>query len=384
MKKSLTLALALTALAVFINPSMAQGAQQKGNQKSPPTSGQTHGTRRHFSDRDRSCRLFSAKTLNTNLLGDVAGTTSRTFLRKKEDVEMSKKLISCFVSLIFVSSLLTGGIVFSQKTNPPARQPQNPSLGVVSPGVRTKLDGGDRKLRQTQSVLANIERKKRLNELDADAVEKTMFAYAEELKTAYEEATREAEKAAKSEGREGGVASLKTFEEKAKAQEAVVNQIEARTKAIETKIQRREIVVDQPLQKRTSQTEREELRRFLEAEERNLSDEPQPAMFMTQRVSLDSFGAASEALYAGQFPGPFAEASSSFNAVSMAIPSVAAPCVSPCAAKKWGECLACIVAAGPTAIEAWNNFVKCWNGASGWWKWFKRAVCLARFVSVLA
>jgi len=299
---------------------------------------------------------------------------------------MSKKLISCFVSLIVVSSVLTGFPAFSQKTTKPpdlSQQPQNPSLNVVSQGVRTKLDDGDRKLRETQSTLANIEKKKRLTEADADAVEKTMFAYAEGLKAAFDEATKDAEKAAKSQGREGSVASLRTFELKAKTQEAAMKQIQAQTKAIETKVERKAIQVDQSLQRRTSQIEREELRRFLEAEERNLSDETQPAMFMTQRVSLNTFEAAPEAVYAGQFPSPFAEASSSFHAVSTTMPSIGAPCVSPCAAKDWGACLACIVAAAPAAIGAWNNFVGCWNGASGWWKWFKRAACLAKLVSVL-
>lgn len=56
-------------------------------------------------------------------------------------------------------------------------------------------------------------------------------------------------------------------------------------------------------------------------------------------------------------------------------------CVKPCKDKKWGECAQCIGNAGPAAVNAWNDFVSCWNQKSKWW-W--RAWCLVKFVARLA
>jgi hypothetical protein len=66
-----------------------------------------------------------------------------------------------------------------------------------------------------------------------------------------------------------------------------------------------------------------------------------------------------------------------------------AKCISPCVAKNWGACLQCIGNAAPVVINAWNEFVGCWNSA-GECKWYKpwncakKAWCLAKFIAVLA
>jgi hypothetical protein len=66
-----------------------------------------------------------------------------------------------------------------------------------------------------------------------------------------------------------------------------------------------------------------------------------------------------------------------------------ARCVRPCVAKNWSACVSCIRNAGPVVINAWNDFVGCWNGtgACKWykpWNCVKKAWCLAKLIAVLA
>jgi hypothetical protein len=56
------------------------------------------------------------------------------------------------------------------------------------------------------------------------------------------------------------------------------------------------------------------------------------------------------------------------------------PCIAPCIAKNWVACAQCILQNVPAGIQHYNDFVNCWNGCSGFWKWACRAVCLGKFV----
>lgn len=75
--------------------------------------------------------------------------------------------------------------------------------------------------------------------------------------------------------------------------------------------------------------------------------------------------------------------------ISRAEASVAIPCVSLCLAKNWTACATCIAGAVPKAIQAWNEFLSCWNSCSKCnWSHLgccaKRAWCLVKLIGVLA
>jgi hypothetical protein len=235
-------------------------------------------------------------------------------------------------------------------------QQQNRQLTVASPTVRAKLSEGAANVRTVQSVLNRVEKAKYLKEQDVKQLETAMSATAEALYAAFNKATSEAEEAGKSEGKTGSVGSLKAFEDGVTVQLASVNQIEARLKAIQKSVENKSYKMDRSLEQSLNQTEREQIR------------EARP------RVT-----------YAGRLVNSFAEVSSGgSNLTSAAIPKLAAPCVSPCWNKQWSVCLTCILSKGPAVIDAYKDFLKCWNGAKNPFKVVKQAACLAKFIAILA
>jgi hypothetical protein len=251
--------------------------------------------------------------------------------------------------------ILVSGEVLQPKQPEPQRE-QNRQLNAVSPTVSAKLSEGAANVRTLQGVLNRVEKARYFKEQDAKELETAMSATAEALYTAFNEATKEAEQAGKSEGKEGSVGSLRAFEREANVQLAVSRQIESRLKAIQRRVENKSYKMDQSLGQSLNQTEREQI------------GGPRPRGPYTGRL-VSSFGERS---------------SGDLNFTSPSMPSLVAPCVSPCANKQWGACVACIASKAPSAIGAWNTFQSCWNGAKSPWKWLKQAACLVKFIAVIA
>jgi hypothetical protein len=237
----------------------------------------------------------------------------------------------------------------------PEPQEQNRQLNVVSPSVRAKLSEGAANVRTIQGVLNRVEKARHLKEQDAKELETGMKATAEVLYAAFNEATSEAEEAGKSEGKRGSVGSLRTFEREVTVQLASIQQIEARLKAIQRRIENKSYKMDQSLEQSSNQLEGKQIRK-----------------------------ARPQATFTGKLVNSFAEVSSDGSTLPSAMPNLVKPCVSPCLNKQWGACVACILSKVPSAIGSYNAFQSCWNGAKNPWKAVKQAACLAKFVAVLA
>ena len=93
--------------------------------------------------------------------------------------------------------------------------------------------------------------------------EKEMYAYAEQMKAAFDEAQSEADKAAKSGGRQGNTALLNSFETMAKKHEARANNLAKNFERIEAGLKTGEIVLDKPVLMRMSPQEKNEFKKFL-------------------------------------------------------------------------------------------------------------------------
>ncbi len=297
---------------------------------------------------------------------------------------MGRKLIYL---LIVVSFLLTGVIVFAQPK-------EMGKIDQVSPAFKGRLDRAEQILRPMVQLFDKIDRQKLVTQRDSDDLEKAvrlMYEYAEAMKAAYDEALRDAEKAGKTHGKEGNVANLRAFEEISKAHEKRVKEIEMETKGIEAKIKDGIIVIDKPLLQKMKPAEREEFRKFLSPEGLKKMEMQHPDIF---RPGTNP-GASLAPLDGGQLAKAIKGFCNSFPAqignffVSTAEAEIAARCIPPCSAQNWPACVACIVATGPPAIDAWNRFKSCWDGCCDC-KWFRpwccacKAKCLADFIKRLA
>jgi hypothetical protein len=206
--------------------------------------------------------------------------------------------------------------------------------------------------------------------------------YAASMFSAYQVVYTAAELAAKSEGREGDARLTSDFE-------LVASKHEPRTIALALKWEKIHAAITQgeikqaalqrqegstsPVKQLTQEglqqlTRRDDMVRpdFLKIAARGEAE---------QKSFVGSCKSAASVL--GNFILPTAEAAQ------------IAKCIGPCVAKNWGACLQCIGNAAPVVINAWNEFVGCWNSA-GECKWYKpwncakKAWCLAKFIAVLA
>lgn len=294
---------------------------------------------------------------------------------------MTKRL---FCLLLVASFLLVSVTAFAQ----PKEMMKH---GAISPAFKVKIDPAILKLNAIESRIANINREKIVRINDAENLEKAMYEYAEHMKAALDAALQEAQRAGESKGKEGSVKSLKNFEDTAKAHEPRVNKLAKNIESIEAKIKVGTIKLDKPLLQQMTPPEREEFRKFLAPEGIKNMEKLHPDLFKpgTKPVgSLNLSGRDRVVSSIGGFCGSLPEQIGNFF-VSPADAALAAPCVGICWAQNWAGCVACVIAASPSAVNAWNEFVSCWNGACGC-KWYKpwccakKAWCLTKFIGKIA
>jgi len=302
----------------------------------------------------------------------------------KEEDKMSKKTLILLVAIGAISLLLTSVSVYAQ---PEERM----KPGAISPAFKVKIDSATLKLNEIESHIEKINREKIVRINDAENLEKTMYEYAEHMKAALDAALQEAQKAGESKGKEGSVRLLKNFEDTAKAHEPRVNKLAKNLESIEAKIKVGTIKLDKPLLQQMTPSEREEFRKFLAPEGIKNMEKLHPDLFKPGTepgASLNLSDRYQVVSSIGGFCNSLPEQIGKFF-VSPAEAALAAPCVGSCLAQNWAGCVACVVTAGPSAVNAWNDFKSCWYGACGC-KWYKpmccakKAWCLVKFIGKIA
>lgn len=196
-----------------------------------------------------------------------------------------------------------------------------------------------------------------------------MDSYANNMYRAYQIATEAASMASETGGERGDVLMVREFENLAKAHEGRVIDFALDAEKLDAAVTQGEIREQASL---VPSQEQGPVQQLTQEGQQQLAMRPGFLRIVNQGLEeQNSFGARCQAAAStlGNLLVPTAEAAQ------------VARCVSPCWNKKWSECWNCIRNAGPQVVNAWNEFVSCWNASSKWWK---RAWCLAKFIAKVA
>ena len=304
----------------------------------------------------------------------------------------SKSLIS-----VILSSLLLSVNVFVPIFFAPAS-----ALAQGVPPVQVtevQLRNASVRLKSLETLFDKVENQRVVTFEDSETVSKATFEYAQAMKSALDNALKSAEIAASTQGKQGSIVPLDTFEKAEKANEPRLQKIDQRATSIENRIKGGAILIDRPAIEKLSIVERRDLLNSLQAPARTIFIQKQPDLFKpvleAPQKELKSFDKMSEsqqsflpnaenvARYADRYTG--ITLSNTLQSISEIIvppayAAVAAGCVGLVVSKNWKAASACVVNAGSKATEIYNIFVSCWNSASGWFKWIKRAACMAKVV----
>ncbi|CBE69205.1 MAG: hypothetical protein F9K13_06515 [Candidatus Methylomirabilis oxygeniifera] len=308
-----------------------------------------------------------------------------------------KKLLTLALALVTLAVFPSLGVAQEERRigMPPVDAKKDiAEVSAASPTFKAIHDPLEGKLKAIEGVLSGVERRKIVVEADVE-LGKQMYEYAEAMKAAFDQAMKDAEEAAKSQGKKGSVGSLRVFEDTAKAHEKRVKGIETQTKSIESALKKGTIKLDKPVLLKMEPAEREEFRKFLEPPVSKELEKTHPDIFHHPRrgTSLDLSGVTQVAENIQGFCSSLPEEVSNFL-VTPAEASIAIPCIAPCANafsnKKnpnWAACWSCIASQGQQAIVAWNSFVSGWNACGQCKKvvtWPCKALRLAIFIAKLA
>ncbi|WP_271920535.1 MULTISPECIES: hypothetical protein [Cyanophyceae] len=299
------------------------------------------------------------------------------------------------------------------------RIPQNTQL-IKSQITVTQLRNATTRLNQLETALNQVERKKVATLKDTEQVEQAAFAYAEAIKAGLDNALKEAETLAKTEGKQGNINSLVTFEKAEKANQPRLEKIEQRANTIERQIKVGTIRLDKSIIQNLSVTERRELLESIEPPAKQIYLREQPTLFKpalelqinnpvletpeinpileTPRNNLkfledkfdkfQSFVPANIENTLANYHIGIAVSGMMQSISNMLIPpayaAAAIPCIGYAVAGKWTALAACVVKAGSEATSIYNQFVSCWNNAKRPFRWLKRSRCVARLIVRIA
>jgi len=307
--------------------------------------------------------------------------------------------------LIFLA-VFTSFLVTVSAFTPVMGNAQSPR--VLRPGVTNiQLKDATSRLSELEQALNQVENKKVATLQDTERVEKAALAYAEAMKTALDNALKEAETLATSQGKQGSISPLETFEKAETANLPRLEKIGDRANTIEKQIQVGTIRLDKSLIQDLSVVERGELLESLQPPARQLYLREQPELF---KPVLERPGINNPVLERPQNQLKFLE--ETFNNLQSFVPTnanyhigivvsqmiqgvsnmlvppayaiAAAPCVGLALTKNWPAVAACVARAGSEATSIYNQFVSCWRNARNPLRWLKRTGCVARLIARLA
>lgn len=277
-------------------------------------------------------------------------------------------------------------------------------IPIVKGVTQIQISNANTILTGIERQFAQIEKNQLITAEDSEAISKATLSYAEAMKTALDNALQNAETLAKTQGKEGSIAPLDTFEKAEKANEPRLKKLEERANAVDKQIKSGTIRIDKPIIEELSIPERRELIDSLEVPTREIYIKEYPELFkpalelQAPQKSLKSLNEESLE-YQSLMPKNTQNTVANYyvgttvseilqNVSNILIPPAyavaAAPCVALAIAKNWPALLRCVVNAGIQATNIYNEFVACWNGARGFFKWLKRVFCVARLIIRIA
>ncbi len=249
-----------------------------------------------------------------------------------------KKRYFYLTAIIAILGIAALGLMvkpFNYKTS--AKVANKSSDKPPSDTMVAKMGKADETLRGLEKTLDKIEQTRVITAEDNLALDSSGLGLADTLYDAFQEASKSAQKAAESEGREGNVGDLEYFESFEQDHVSRTEAIVERTNKIENGIEDGTII---------------------------LKDRPEEGLTM-MKAGYNS---------ADKSDKTFCETTSASGS------KVLKPCIAPCLAQNWSACASCILRNVPAGIQHYNQFRDCWNGCHGFWKWFCRAKCLGTFV----
>lgn len=309
---------------------------------------------------------------------------------------------------VVLSSLLLSVDVFVPMSFAPAsaqaqpasvqakRLPLAPPLQVTS---TSQLRNATVMLKSIERLFDKVERQKVVTLEDSEAVSKSTFGYAQAMKSVLDDALESAEIAARTQGKQGSIVPLDTFEKAEKANESRLQKIDIRATSIENRIERGTILIDKPSIEKLSIMERGEFLNSLQPPARTIYIQTQPDLFKPvleapqgKIKSLDKTSESQQSFlpnarnvfgYADRYSGtPLSNTLQGINEIIVppAYAAVALGCIGLVLSGNWGPAVDCIVNAGSASTQIYNSFVGCYNSARPPLRGLKRASCLARFI----
>jgi hypothetical protein len=313
------------------------------------------------------------------------------------------------VFLAVFSSLLVSVSAFAQIPRMP-QIPQTPQL-LESQVTLIQLRNATTRLNRLETLLNQVESKRVATLQDTEEVEQAAFAYAEAMKAGLDNALRNADILARTQGRQGSISPLETFEKAEQANQPRLEKIAQRTDTIERQIKGGAIRVDQSIIQNLSVPERRNLLESLEPPVQQIYLREQPALFkpvLEAPVNLPLLEVPRDNLkfledtsdkFQSFVPENTQNKLSSYDigvAVSSMMQSInnmlippayaiaAAPCVGLAVSKNWTALAGCVTNASSQARNIYNEFVRCWNNARNPFRWLKRTACVTRLIIRLA
>lgn len=292
---------------------------------------------------------------------------------------MFKLIFALLISTFF---LLSNVVTYAQQPSPKFQK-------VIPEAFKQRIAIPESKLKNIDGILNRIESQRLVRDGDGETMEREMYEYAEHMRLIFDESIRSAEEAAKSEGKSGNVESLNSFETTAKLHEAKIRRIEARIRAIQSQIKTGAIQLDKPILQKMSPSERFEFKNSLNPEGQRRMEKMHPDLFkpvMKPGASIDVYKVSSTTSKKSCSSSIYEQFSNFF--IGQAEASIAVNCIGVCIAKKWSDCLNCVKSVGPAAVDAWNDFKRCWDNCCGC-KWYRpdcclcKAGCLLKFIGKL-
>ena len=277
-------------------------------------------------------------------------------------------------------------------------------IPIVTGVTQIQLNNATARLTGIEKLFNKIEKNRVVTVEDSEAISKSTLSYAEAMKAALDDALKNAETLANTQGKKGNINSLERFEKAEEANKPRLQKLEEKSNAVEKQIKGGRIEVNKAFIRKLSISERREFIDSVEVPARQIYIQKQPELFkpalelQAPQKSLKSLNEKSPE-YQSLMPENAQNKVANYyvgitvseilqNVSNMFIPpayAVAAlPCVKYAKTKNWNALKNCVVNAGGEATSIYNQFRNCWNSASGFFKWLKRARCLARLIVRLA
>jgi anti-sigma28 factor (negative regulator of flagellin synthesis) len=287
----------------------------------------------------------------------------------------------------------SGGLLISVGQFSPTYAQFTPGASrLPQKGVQFQLRSATSTLGQLETLINNIDEKKLVTAAESEKISQSTFEYGKTIKSALDIALKDASTLAETKGVQGNITSLDAFEKTEKANQPRLEQIELKVKSLEKKIRSGTVKIDAASIQQFTVPERREFLDALEAPARRTYIKQQPVLFKpainldVQRDPLKSMDKSS--IYGLKFaPTNTSASTTTFDGTSRP-PSLyaaaAGPCVGLAISRNWPALAVCVANAGSQATSIYNDFVRCWNGASGWFKWLKRSYCVAKLIARIA